>query len=109
MHRFCLALTLPCCLLAADGAATSVVSPNGLVSLRFSLPGGKPTYSVSYRGRPNMFDVDAARAMLQEIETSQAAIREKGKFSAPEASAKLLALYEDGAKDLRARINQRAK
>jgi hypothetical protein len=55
------------------------------------------------------FNVEAARAMLEEIESSQAAIRTQGKFSNAEASARLLALYEAGAKDLRERINQRGK
>lgn len=55
------------------------------------------------------FNVEAARAMLEELETSQAAIRTQGKFTNAEASARLLALYEDGVKDLRERINQRGK
>jgi hypothetical protein len=66
-----------------------------------------PIY-VDMAGRP-LFNVEAAQAMLQEIEMSQAAIRAQGKFSSPEATARLLALYEDGAKDLRERINQRGK
>jgi hypothetical protein len=56
-----------------------------------------------------VFNVEAARAILGEIEESQAAIRTQAKFSSPEASARLLALYEDAAKTLRERINQRGK
>ena len=56
-----------------------------------------------------LFDVEAARAMLQEIETSEAAIRTQGKFTTPAASAQILTLYEEAAKDLRGRINQRGK
>jgi hypothetical protein len=66
-----------------------------------------PIY-VEMAGQP-LFNVEAARAILQEIEASQAAIRTQGKFSSPEASARLLALYQDGVKDLRDRINQRGK
>jgi hypothetical protein len=66
-----------------------------------------PIY-VEMTGRP-LFDVDAARAIMQEIEASQAAIRTQGTFSSPDASNRLLTMYRDGIKDLRERINQRGK
>jgi hypothetical protein len=66
-----------------------------------------PIY-VEMSGRP-FFDVDSARAIIDEIETSQAAIRTQGTFSSPDASTRLLALYQDAVKDLRKRINQRGE
>ena len=66
-----------------------------------------PIY-VEVDGKPP-FDVEAARAMLQELEASQAAILLQGKFSSPEAAARLLGSYQDGVNDLRNQIKQRAK
>jgi hypothetical protein len=64
-----------------------------------------PVY-VDYQGR-GVFDVDAALGLLKQVEEGQAAIKSAGQFSRPEAAAKLLALYDDAVRDLRARINDR--
>jgi hypothetical protein len=66
-----------------------------------------PVY-VEVAGRP-MFDVDAAHALLQQIESGQAAIEKQGKFSGPAAGTKLFALYADAATELREQINRRGK
>lgn len=64
-----------------------------------------PVY-VTHKGK-GVFDVDAALGLLKQVEEGQAAIKGHGKFSSPEASAKMLALYDDTTKNLRARINAR--
>jgi hypothetical protein len=64
-----------------------------------------PVY-LTYKGR-HIFDVDAALGLLKQIEEGQAAIKAHGSFSSPAAASKLLALYDEAAKDLRDRINAR--
>jgi hypothetical protein len=41
------------------------------------------------------------------VEEGKGAIRTRGHFSSPEASKKLLALYDEAAQNLRERINAR--
>ena len=64
-----------------------------------------PVY-VNYQGR-NVFDVDSAVALLKQVEEGHAAIKMRGQFSGAGASKKLLAIYDEAANDLRARINAR--
>jgi hypothetical protein len=61
---------------------------------------------VTYKGK-GVFDVDSALALLKQVEEGQGAIRACGRFSSPEASKKLLALYDEAAQNLRERINAR--
>jgi hypothetical protein len=53
------------------------------------------------------FDIDAALALLRDIEESQASIRSHATFSSEEARRPVLALYEEAARLVRARINER--
>jgi hypothetical protein len=64
-----------------------------------------PVY-VDFRGR-GIFDVEAAQGLLKLIEEAQEAIRSQGRFSTRQTSSDLLALYNQGAEELRRRINQR--
>ena len=64
-----------------------------------------PVY-VNFKGR-GVFDVDAALALLKQVEEAHATIKTRGQFSNAEASKKLLALYDDAGQDLRDRINAR--
>jgi hypothetical protein len=64
-----------------------------------------PVY-VDYEGK-RVFDLDAARDLLLQLEQAQAGIRAKGKFSSPEAQRTLLGIYEQAVKDVQTRINQR--
>jgi hypothetical protein len=64
-----------------------------------------PVY-VTYKGK-GVFDMDSALALLKQVEEGQGAIRARGHFSNPEASKKLLALYDEAAQNLRERINTR--
>jgi hypothetical protein len=64
-----------------------------------------PVY-VTYKGK-SVFVVDEALALLRQVEEGQGIIRAKAKFSSPEASKKLLAIYDDAAQNLRERINAR--
>jgi hypothetical protein len=66
-----------------------------------------PCY-VDLRGaRP--FDVESARALLRQMEEAQVDIKGKGRFSSPEARAKVLAIYDKADRELRARINRRGQ
>ena len=65
-----------------------------------------PIY-VRYAGR-SLFDVDAARALLKQLEEARAEIKSRGKFSSPQAAYKVLAYYTETAKELTERINARA-
>jgi len=51
--------------------------------------------------------VASALALLKQVDEGQGAIRARGRFSSPEASKKLLALYDEAAQNLRDRINAR--
>lgn len=64
-----------------------------------------PVY-LTFAGQ-SVFDVASAEALLKQVEENHAAIKARGSFSSPQAEAKLLALYDDAAKELRERINQR--
>jgi hypothetical protein len=63
-----------------------------------------PVYA-DFKGRRRM-DPEAALALLRLIEEGQAAIRGEGKFSSAEASQRVLALYDEAARELRQRIKQ---
>jgi hypothetical protein len=63
-----------------------------------------PVYA-DFKGRRRM-DAEAALALLRLIEEGQAAIRGEGKFSSAKASQRVLALYDEAARELRQRINQ---
>ena len=65
-----------------------------------------PVY-VDFAGK-RVFDVEAARGLLQQVEEGMADIRARGTFSNDAARDRVLALYEEAAKDLIARINQRS-
>ena len=64
-----------------------------------------PVY-VTYKGK-GVFHVDSALTLLKQVEEGQGAIRARGRFSSPEASKKLLTLYDEAAQNLRERINAR--
>jgi hypothetical protein len=53
------------------------------------------------------FNAEAARLLLKSLEEARADIRAKGKFSAPEPGEKILLIYEQAAKELTKRINER--
>jgi hypothetical protein len=56
-----------------------------------------------------IFDVEAAQALLKQIEEGHASIQKQATFSDPAAGRKLLALYADAAEELRGRINRRGR
>jgi hypothetical protein len=56
-----------------------------------------------------LFDVEAARALLLRLEEAKADIRGRGRFSSPQARAHLLAMFEETAKELTARLNRRGR
>jgi hypothetical protein len=64
-----------------------------------------PVY-IRCQGR-DILDVDAARALLKQVEEGQAAIRAQARFSSPQAAARLLSLYDDAVRELQERIKQR--
>lgn len=66
-----------------------------------------PVY-VDFMGK-RVFDVEAAQALLKNVESAIADNRARGLFSAPSARDKLLTLYDAAAVDLRDRINRRGK
>ena len=66
-----------------------------------------PVY-VNVAGK-RIFDLESARALLRQLEEAQAEIRARGRFSSPQAAAKVLALYEEAYKELTSRVNQRSK
>jgi hypothetical protein len=55
------------------------------------------------------FDLEAARDLLRQIEEGRDDIRKRGKFSSAAAAEKLLALYDQGAAELRDRMSKRGK
>src|SRR5262249_13234723 len=61
-----------------------------------------PVY-VEFGGK-RIFDPEAARGLLRQVEEAQADIRERGTFSTPEARDKILNLYEQAARDLATRM-----
>ena len=64
-----------------------------------------PVY-VTFQGK-GVFDVESALALVKQVEEGQATIKAKGHFSTPNAEKAVLALYDEAANDLRARINAR--
>jgi hypothetical protein len=56
-----------------------------------------------------VFDVEAARALLKQLEEAQAAIRARGRFSSDDARDQVLGIYAQTAKLLVAQINQRGQ
>jgi hypothetical protein len=66
-----------------------------------------PVY-VDLAGR-RVFDVEAARLLLKQLEEARADIRAKGLFSNEEARDRLLALYQQTTDDLVRQINQRGR
>jgi hypothetical protein len=61
-----------------------------------------PVY-VNYQRR-GVFNVEAALALLKQIEDGQAAVTGRGRFSSPAAQQKVLALYDEAAADLKKRL-----
>ena len=56
-----------------------------------------------------VFDVEAGRLLLRRMEVAREEIRSRGKFGDDAARDKILAIYEETAKELVKRINQRGK
>jgi hypothetical protein len=59
------------------------------------------------QGGKRRFDLESARALLRLVEEGQAEIRKRGTFSNDAARDKVLALYEEAARDLRERMRKR--
>lgn len=55
------------------------------------------------------FDVESAQALMKRLEEARAAVVASGTFSSAAAKAKVLALYDAAAEDLRGRINRRGR
>jgi hypothetical protein len=66
-----------------------------------------PCYVEHEGERP--FDLESARALLKKLEETKADVKERGRFSSPDARAKLLGVYDRAEKDLRGRINRRGR
>jgi hypothetical protein len=66
-----------------------------------------PVYVDFAGGR--VFDVEAARLMVKRIEEAREAIRGRGKFGDDAARDQVLAVYDETARELVRRINQRGK
>ncbi len=64
-----------------------------------------PVY-VNYAGK-GVFDVEAAQALLKQVEEGQGVVRAAGHFSSLDARKRVEKLYEDAAKNIRDRINSR--
>jgi hypothetical protein len=56
-----------------------------------------------------IFDLEAARALLRQLEEAEAEIRSRAQFSSPQAGEKLLAMYAEARLGLTRRINQRGQ
>jgi hypothetical protein len=54
------------------------------------------------------FDLEAARDLLRQVEEAQAEIRARGRFSSVQARDRVLALYEQAARELRRRMAERS-
>jgi hypothetical protein len=65
-----------------------------------------PVY-IDFKGK-RVFEIDAARGLLQQLEEATAASRDKGRFSAPDARGRILALYQATAQEIRQRIKRKA-
>jgi hypothetical protein len=66
-----------------------------------------PIY-LDYQGQ-GPFDLDSAQALLRQLEEGQANISKRGVFSSNQARARVLALYDQAARNLRKRINRRGE
>lgn len=66
-----------------------------------------PIY-VDYQGERG-FDLQAAEALLRQMDEARADIKAKGKFSSAEAKAKLLSGYDRAIEELQGRINRRGR
>lgn len=55
------------------------------------------------------FDLEAAEALLRQVEEGRAAIRSKGRFTSREAEANVLALYDEAVRDLKQRMERRGQ
>src|SRR5262249_60410761 len=64
-----------------------------------------PVY-IDFAGK-RVFELEAAEALLKQLDEARADIRAKAKFSNGEAGTKGLALYDQSGQDLRKRINER--
>ncbi|MCI0684414.1 MAG: CehA/McbA family metallohydrolase [Gemmataceae bacterium] len=60
-------------------------------------------------GGKDILDLSAAAALLKQIEEGQGAIQKQALFSDAESGQRLLALYTDAAKELRARMNRNSR
>lgn len=60
-------------------------------------------------GGRRAFDINAAEALLRQVEEGRAAVHAKGRFSSREAEEKVLALYDEAARDLKQRMGKRGK
>src|SRR5262249_28509653 len=58
---------------------------------------GSPVY-INLAGK-RAFNLETARTLLKELEESRATIRAKGKFSSPQATDQLLAVYEEATRE----------
>jgi hypothetical protein len=56
-----------------------------------------------------VFDVETVRQLLKRLEQATEEIRARGKFGDDAARDKILAIYDETAKDLTKRISQRGK
>ena len=55
------------------------------------------------------FDVDAALALVRQVEQGQAEIRARGTFTSPQARDAILALHDEAIQDLKKRISRRGQ
>jgi hypothetical protein len=56
-----------------------------------------------------VFAVESARSLQRELEEAREAIRKRGRFSAPMARDRVLAVYEKAEKEVAERLNRRGK
>jgi hypothetical protein len=56
-----------------------------------------------------VFDVETGRLLLRRLEQAVEEIRARGKFGDDAARARIIAIYDDTAKDLTKRIARRGK
>ena len=56
-----------------------------------------------------VFDLNAAEALLRQIEQGEEEIRTRGKFTSGKARDALLAIHDEAIKELKDRINRRGQ
>ncbi len=66
-----------------------------------------PIY-VDFAGK-RVFDIESARHLQRQMEEASGEIKARGKFGDDQARDRILAIYDDTAKELVKRINQRGK